>query len=157
MLVLQDEMVGKPIGFTCSTFDLLHAGHILMLAEAKSVCEYLIVGLQVDPSIDRPESKNKPIQSVVERYVQLSVVKFVDQIIVYQSEKDLEDLLMFLPIYIRIIGEEYRDKQFTGKEICEQRGIKIYYNKRRHRFSTTELRKRVQEQEQLKLVSNQKW
>ena len=157
MLVLQDEMVGKPIGFTCSTFDLLHAGHILMLAEAKSVCEYLIVGLQVDPSIDRPESKNKPIQSVVERYVQLSVVKFVDQIIVYQSEKDLEDLLMFLPISIRIIGEEYRDKQFTGKEICEQRGIKIYYNERRHRFSTTELRKRVQEQEQLKLVSNQKW
>jgi len=157
MLVLQDEMVGKPIGFTCSTFDLLHAGHILMLAEAKSVCEYLIVGLQVDPSIDRPESKNKPIQSVVERYVQLSVVKFVDQIIVYQSEKDLEDLLMFLPISIRIIGEEYRDKQFTGKEICEQRGIKIYYNERRHRFSTTELRKRVQEQEQLKLVSSQKW
>jgi len=105
MLVLPDDMIGKPIGFTCSTFDLLHAGHILMLAESKSVCDYLIVGLQIDPSIDRPDSKNKPIQSVVERYVQLSAVKFVDQIIVYQTEKDLEDMLMFLPISIRMIVE----------------------------------------------------
>lgn len=142
MLVLTDDMIGKPIGFTCSTFDLLHAGHILMLSEAKSICDYLIVGLQIDPSIDR-ENKNKPVQSIVERYVQLKAVKFVDEIIVYQTEKDLEDLLMFLPISIRIIGEEYRDKQFTGKEICEQRGIKIYYNERKHSFSTTELRKRV--------------
>jgi glycerol-3-phosphate cytidylyltransferase len=102
----------------------------------------LIVGLQIDPSIDR-ETKNKPVQSIVERYVQLKAVKFVDEIIVYQTEKDLEDLLMFLPISIRIIGEEYRDKQYTGKEICEQRGIKIYYNERKHSFSTTELRKRV--------------
>jgi glycerol-3-phosphate cytidylyltransferase len=100
------------------------------------------VGLQIDPSIDR-ESKNKPVQSIVERYVQLKAVKFVDEIIVYQTEKDLEDLLMFLPISIRIIGEEYRDKHYTGKEICEQRGIKIYYNERKHSFSTTELRKRV--------------
>ncbi len=142
MLVLPDDMNGKPIGFTCSTFDLLHAGHILMLAEAKSICDYLIVGLQIDTSIDR-ENKNKPVQSIVERYVQLKAVKFVDEIIVYQTEKDLEDLLMFLPISIRIIGEEYRDKQFTGKEICEQRGIKIFYNERKHSFSTTELRKRV--------------
>ena len=95
MLVLPENILGKPVGFTCSTFDLLHAGHILMLAEAKSVCEYLIVGLQLDPSIDRPENKNKPVQSIVERYVQLSAVKFVDEIIVYQNEKDLEDLLMF--------------------------------------------------------------
>jgi glycerol-3-phosphate cytidylyltransferase len=135
-------MNGKPVGFTCSTFDLLHAGHILMLAEAKQICDYLIVGLQIDPSIDR-ETKNKPVQSIVERYVQLKAVKFVDEIIVYQTEKDLEDLLMFLPISIRIIGEEYRDKQYTGREICEQRGIKIYYNERKHSFSTTELRKRV--------------
>jgi glycerol-3-phosphate cytidylyltransferase len=143
MLVLPDNMIGKPVGFTCSTFDLLHAGHILMLAEAKSICDYLIVALQMDPSIDRPESKNKPVQSIVERYVQLSAVKFVDEIIVYQTEKDLEDMLMFLPITIRIIGEEYKDKDFTGKQICEERSIKIFYNQRRHSFSTTELRKRV--------------
>ena len=143
MLVLPENILGKPVGFTCSTFDLLHAGHILMLAEAKSVCEYLIVGLQLDPSIDRPENKNKPVQSIVERYVQLSAVKFVDEIIVYQNEKDLEDLLMFIPITIRIIGEEYRDKNFTGKEICEQRGIRIFYNDRKHSFSTTELRNRI--------------
>jgi len=143
MLVLPDNMIGKPVGFTCSTFDLLHAGHILMLAEAKSICDYLIVALQMDPSIDRPESKNKPVQSIVERYVQLSAVKFVDEIIVYQTEKDLEDMLMFLPITIRIIGEEYKDKDFTGKQICEERSIKVFYNQRRHSFSTTELRKRV--------------
>ena len=143
MLVQPDDMIGKPVGFTCSTFDLLHAGHILMLAEAKSICDYLIVALQMDPSIDRPESKNKPVQSIVERYVQLSAVKFVDEIIVYQTEKDLEDMLMFLPITIRIIGEEYKDKDFTGKQICEERSIKVFYNQRRHSFSTTELRKRV--------------
>ena len=125
MLVTPDDMIGKPVGFTCSTFDLLHAGHILMLAEAKQVCDYLIVGLQTDPTIDRPETKNKPVQSVVERFVQLSAVKFVDQIIVYQTEKDLEDMLMFLPITVRFIGEEYEGKDFTGKQICEERGIKI--------------------------------
>lgn len=143
MLSLPDNMTGKPVGFTCSTFDLLHAGHILMLAEAKSVCDYLIVGLQLDPSIDRPGTKNAPVQSIVERFVQLSAVKYVDEIIVYQTEKDLEDLLMFLPITIRIIGEEYADKNFTGKSICDQRNIKIYYNQRNHSFSTTELRNRV--------------
>ena len=143
MLSLPDNMAGKPVGFTCSTFDLLHAGHILMLAEAKSVCDYLIVGLQLDPSIDRPDTKNSPVQSIVERHVQLSAVKYVDEIIVYQTEKDLEDLLMFLPITIRVIGEEYEDKNFTGKNICEQRNIKIYYNQRKHSFSTTELRNRV--------------
>ena len=143
MLVQPDDMIGKPVGFTCSTFDLLHAGHILMLAEAKSICDYLIVGLQIDPSIDRPNVINKPVQSIVERFVQLSAVKFVDEIIVYQTEKDLEDMLMFLPITIRIIGEEYKDKEFTGKQICEQRNIQIYYNQRKHSFSTTELRNRV--------------
>jgi len=147
MLVLPDHIVGKPTGFTCSTFDLLHAGHILMLAEAKSICEYLIVGIQSDPTIDRPDVKNKPVQSIVERYVQLSAVKFIDEIIVYDTEKDLEDLLMFLPVTIRIIGEEYRDKPFTGKNICEDRGIKIFYNSRTHRFSSSELRQRTYQSE----------
>lgn len=152
MLVLPDEMVGKPVGFTCSTFDLLHAGHILMLAEAKTVCDYLIVALQTDPTIDRPNTKNKPVQSVVERYVQLSAVKFVDEIIVYQTEKDLEDMLMFLPITIRFIGEEYEGKDFTGKNICEDLGIKIWYNSRNHRFSSSELRQRTYEFELNKKV-----
>jgi glycerol-3-phosphate cytidylyltransferase len=140
-------MQGRPIGFTCSTFDLLHAGHILMLAECKQVCDYLIVAVQSDPTVDRPDVKNKPVQSIVERYVQLSAVKFVDEIIVYDTEKDLEDLLMFLPITIRVIGEEYRDKAFTGKNICEDRGIKIFYNSRTHRFSSSELRQRTYQSE----------
>ena len=147
MLVLPDDMVGRPIGFTCSTFDLLHAGHILMLAECKTICDYLIVGVQSDPSIDRPGTKNKPVQSIVERYVQLSAVKFVDEIIVYNTEKDLEDMLMFLPISVRIIGEEYKDKDFTGKEICEDRNIKIWFNSRTHRFSSSELRQRTYQSE----------
>jgi glycerol-3-phosphate cytidylyltransferase len=107
----------------------------------------LIVGVQSDPTIDRPETKNKPVQSVVERYVQLSAVKFIDQIIVYDTEKDLEDLLMFLPIGVRIIGEEYKDKEFTGKQICEDRGIKIWFNSRNHRFSSSELRTRTYQSE----------
>jgi glycerol-3-phosphate cytidylyltransferase len=146
MLVVPDDKAGKPIGFTCSTFDLLHAGHILMLAEAKSVCDHLIVGLQNDPTDDRP-SKNRPVQSIVERFVQLSAVKFVDDIIVYSTEKDLEDLLMFLPISVRIIGEEYRDKQYTGKQICIDRNINMYFNSRNHRFSSTELRQRTYQSE----------
>ena len=144
---MPDTMIGKPVGFTCSTFDLLHAGHILMLAECKQVCDYLIVGVQSDPTIDRPGTKNKPVQSIVERYVQLSAVKFVDEIIVYNTEKDLEDMLMFLPISVRIIGEEYKDKDFTGKQICEDRGIKIWYNSRSHRFSSSELRQRTYQSE----------
>ena len=153
MLVMPDNMIGKPVGFTCSTFDLLHAGHILMLAECKQICDYLIVGVQSDPTIDRPGVKNKPVQSIVERYVQLSAVKFVDEIIVYNTEKDLEDMLMFLPISVRIIGEEYKDKDFTGKQICEERGIKIWYNSRSHRFSSSELRQRTYQSEMNKQVS----
>jgi glycerol-3-phosphate cytidylyltransferase len=130
-------------GFTCSTFDLLHAGHILMLAEAAKHCDKLIVGLQTDPTIDRPDTKNKPVQSIVERYIQLKAVRWVDEIIVYQTEKDLEDLLKILDINIRILGEEYKNKDFTGKEICLKRGIELYFNKREHTFSTTELRQRV--------------
>lgn len=147
MLIMPDEMIGRSVGFTCSTFDLLHAGHILMLAEAKQLCHHLIAGLQTDPTIDRPDTKNKPVQSIVERYVQLAAVKYVDEIIVYETEKDLEDLLMFMPITHRIIGEEYRDKNFTGRNICEERGINIVYNSRKHRFSSSELRQRTYQSE----------
>lgn len=142
MITRADDMHGRKIGFTCSTFDLLHAGHILMLAEARSICDYLVVGLQNDPSIDR-SYKNKPVQTIVERYVQLRAVRYIDDIIVYNTEQDLEDLLRILPISIRIIGEEYRDNEFTGKKYCEDNGIKIYYNKRNHRFSSSELRERT--------------
>ena len=131
------------VGFTCSTFDLLHAGHITMLREAKMQCDYLICGLQTDPTIDRPSSKNRPIQSLVERYIQLEAVKYVDKIVVYQTERDLEDLLLTLDLDVRIVGEEYRNAKFTGQDICKKRGIEIYYNKREHSFSTTELRERI--------------
>jgi len=153
MLVLPDEMVGRPVAFTCSTFDLLHAGHILMLAECKQICDYLIVGLQTDPTIDRPDTKNKPVQSIVERYVQLSAVKFVDEIIVYDTEKDLEDMLAFLPITMRICGEEYKDKHLTGKDICDNRGIRTHFNTRTHRFSSSELRQRTYQSELVKIAT----
>jgi len=120
----------------------LHAGHIMMLREAKSQCDYLIVGLQTDPSIDRSD-KNKPIQTLVERYVQLSAIKYVDEIITYQDEQDLEDILNMFDINIRILGEEYKDQTFTGRAICAKRGIELYYNKRDHRFSSSGLRERV--------------
>ena len=130
------------IGFTCSTFDLLHAGHVQMLREAKDQCDYLICGLQVDPSIDRKE-KNSPVQTIVERYSQLHACRYVDEIIPYQTEKDLEDILTMYHIDIRILGEEYREKDFTGKNICQGRNVELYFNKRDHRFSTTDLRNRV--------------
>lgn len=130
------------IGFTASTFDLLHAGHVAMLREAKTQCDYLICGLQVDPALDRLE-KNKPIQTLPERYIQLSAVKYVDEIIPYETELDLKDLLQTLNINVRILGDEYRNLDFTGKEICQQRGIELYFNKRDHRFSSTNLRERV--------------
>ena len=126
------------IGFTCSTFDLFHAGHIMMLKEAKTKCDYLIVGLQTDPTIDRPE-KNKPVQTVFERFVQLQACKYVDEIVPYSTEKELTDILLSYPIDVRIIGEEYKDKHFTGRDL----DIEIYYNRRRHSFSSTELRQRL--------------
>ena len=132
-------------GITFSTFDIFHAGHIKMLEEAKTKCDYLIVGLQLDPSIDRPK-KNKPTQSIVERYTQLKAVSYVDEIIPYAREKDLEDILEMYHINVRILGEEYREKDFTGKDICKRRDIDLHFNKRDHRFSTTDLRKRVCEQ-----------
>lgn len=130
------------VGFTCSTFDLLHAGHVMMLREAKTVCDYLIVGLQTDPSIDR-QDKNKPVQTLVERYIQLEAIEYVDEIIPYQTETDLEDILNMFDINVRILGEEYKDGKFTGRAICAKRGIELYYNKRDHRFSSSDLRKRV--------------
>lgn len=130
------------IGFTCSAFDLLHAGHVAMLREAKDHCDYLICGLQVDPTLDRP-TKNKPVQTVVERYAQLAAVRYVDEVIPYVTEADLEDILAMYPINVRILGEEYRDKDFTGRDICKKRGIELYFNRREHRFSTSDLRKRV--------------
>jgi glycerol-3-phosphate cytidylyltransferase len=140
----------RNVGFTCSTFDLLHAGHILMLEEAKQQCEYLICGLQTDPTIDRPATKNKPVQSIVERYVQLNAVKYVDEIVVYNTEQDLIDLLQILPIDVRILGEEYNGKPFTGHDVCVDLGIDLYFNSRTHRFSSTELRGRVQQAEMIK-------
>lgn len=134
---------GLKIGITFSTFDLLHAGHIAMLAEAKNHCDYLIAALQTDPTIDRPDTKNKPVQTIVERQIQLSATRYVDEIVVYQTEKDLEDLLLILPVDVRILGVEYADKAFTGKDICKQRGIELVYNSRDHSFSSSSLRKRV--------------
>ena len=130
------------IGFTASTFDLLHAGHVQMLREAKEQCDYLICGLQIDPTIDRKE-KNSPVQTVVERYTQLNGVKYVDEIIPYSTERDLEDILEMYHIDIRILGEEYRDKEFTGRDICKKRDVELYFNKREHRFSSSDLRNRV--------------
>jgi len=138
---------GLTIGITFSTFDLFHAGHVAMLAEAKNHCDYLIAALQIDPTIDRPDTKNPPVQTIVERQIQLSTNRNVDEVVVYQTEKDLEDLLLILPVDVRILGVEYADKEFTGKEICKQRNIKIVYNGRDHSFSSSSLRKRVYESE----------
>ena len=137
------------IGFTCSTFDLLHAGHITMLEEAKHHCDFLIVGLQNDPTVDRPE-KNAPVQTIVERQIQLAAVKYVDEIVIYNTEQDLIDLLLTLPIDVRVLGDEYKNKDFTGKDIAKQRGSKIIYNGRDHSFSSTSLRQRVFNQESKK-------
>jgi glycerol-3-phosphate cytidylyltransferase len=134
---------GLKIGITFSTFDLLHAGHIAMLAEARNHCDYLIAGLQTDPTIDRSETKNKPVQSIVERQIQLASCRFVDEAVVYQTEQDLIDLLLILPIDVRILGVEYKDKDFTGKAECVRRNIGLVFNGRDHSFSSSSLRKRV--------------
>jgi glycerol-3-phosphate cytidylyltransferase len=136
---------GLKIGITFSTFDLLHAGHIAMLSEAKNHCDYLIAGLQTDPTIDRPDTKNQPVQSIVERQIQLSACRFVDEVVVYQTEQDLIDLLLILPVDVRILGIEYQDKHFTGRDECCDRGIEIVFNGRDHSFSSSSLRKRVAE------------
>ena len=130
------------VGITASTFDLLHAGHIAMLREAKSQCDYLICALQVDPTFDRT-TKNSPVQSIVERQAQLAAIKYVDEVIIYCTEADLIDIINMYPIDVRILGEEYRQKDFTGKDECRNRGIQLYFNKRDHRFSSSDLRERV--------------
>ncbi len=130
------------IGITFSAFDLFHAGHVKMLEEARRNCDYLIVGLQTDPTVDRPE-KNKPVQTVVERYIQLKGCKFVDEIIPYATELDLEDILHSFKIDIRFIGDEYKDKKFTGRDYCEENGIILVFNQRDHRFSSSDLRRQV--------------
>lgn len=134
---------GKKIGITFSTFDMLHAGHIAMLSEAKNHCDYLIAGLQTDPTIDRPDTKNKPVQSIVERQIQLAACRYVDEVVVYETEEDLCDLLLILPVDVRILGVEYQDKHFSGKDECYQRDIELVFNSRDHSFSSSSLRKRV--------------
>jgi len=130
------------VGITFSTFDLFHAGHVKMLEEAKRQCDYLIVGLQLDPSIDRLE-KNAPSQSIIERYIQLKGSKYVDEIVPYVLEQDLEDILKSFKIDVRIIGIEYKEKNYTGRTYCEEKGIDLYYNTRDHRFSSSGLRKSI--------------
>lgn len=138
---------GKRIGITFSTFDMLHAGHIAMLSEARNHCDYLICGLQSDPTIDRPDTKNKPVQSIVERQIQLAACRYVDEVVVYSTEQDLVDLLLILPVDVRILGVEYADKEFTGKSECKLRSIEIVFNGRDHSFSSSSLRKRVYDSE----------
>ena len=140
---------GLRIGFTASQFDMLHAGHVAMLSEARNHCDYLIAGLQNNASWDRPE-KNAPIQSIVERQIQLAATRYVDEIVVYNTDSDLEDILLTLPIDVRILGVEYRDREFTGRDICITRGIELIYNKRDHSFSSSSPRKRVAEAERQK-------
>lgn len=144
---------GLKIGITCSQFDLLHAGHIAMLSEAKNHCDYLICALQNNAKWDRPE-KNEPVQSIVERQIQLAAVRYVDEVVIYNTEKDLEDILLTLPIDVRILGVEYMEKDFTGRAICERRGIEVVFNQRDHSFSSSNLRRRVSEAEQMKSLDN---
>lgn len=141
---------GQKIGIVFSSFDLCHAGHIAMLAEAKNNCDYLIAALQTDPTIDRPDTKNKPIQTIVERQIQLAACRYVDEVVVYQTEQDLRDLLLILPVDVRILGVEYSGTEFSGKSECQSRGIEIVFNGRDHSFSSSSLRKRVSEAEKNK-------
>ena len=146
---LKDQ--GKKIGITFSTFDLLHAGHIAMLSESRNHCDYLICGLQTDPTIDRPDTKNKPVQSIVERQLTLGACRYVDEIVVYSTEQDLIDLILTLPVDVRILGVEYEDTNFTGRNEGAGRGIQHVFNKRDHSFSSSSLRKRVAESERIKI------
>lgn len=144
---------GLKIGITFSTFDLFHAGHVAMLAEAKNHCDYLIAGLQTDPTIDRPDTKNRPVQSIVERQIQLAACRYVDEVVVYQTEQDLVDLLLILPLDVRILGVEYENKDFTGKKECLDRRIELVFNGRDHSFSSSNLRRRVAAAESQKVLT----
>ena len=145
--IKQLKSEGKKIGITFSTFDMLHAGHVAMLSEAKNHCDYLICGLQTDPTLDRPDTKNKPIQSIVERQIQLAACRYVDEVVVYQTEQDLRDLILILPVDVRILGKEYEDTNFTGRNEGFGLGIEHVFNSRDHSFSSSSLRKRVAEAE----------
>jgi len=138
------------IGFQCSSFDLLHAGHVTMLKMEKNLCDYLKVALQVDPTVDRPGLKNKPVQSVYERYVQLQACKHIDEIVVYETEKDLLNIIMTQEMHIRFLSEEYLNREFTGKQYCLDNSIELHYHKRKHSYSSTDLRERVYELEKQK-------
>ena len=146
---------GKKIGITFSTFDMLHAGHIAMLAEAKNHCDYLIAGLQTDPTIDRPDSKNPPVQSIVERQIQLAACRYVDEVVVYSTEQDLVDLLLILPVDVRVLGVEYENTDFTGRHECGMRGIELVFNQRDHSFSSSSLRKRVAAAESMRVLKSE--
>jgi glycerol-3-phosphate cytidylyltransferase len=154
--IKQLKAEGKKIGITFSQFDMLHAGHIAMLAEAKNHCDYLIAGLQTDASIDRPETKNPPVQSIVERQIQLSACRFVDEIVVYTTEQDLVDLILTLPIDVRILGSEYEDTNFTGRSEGQAMQIEHIFNTRDHSFSSSSLRKRVADAEAQKHLTKSK-
>jgi len=153
--IKQLKAEGKKIGITFSTFDMLHAGHIAMLAEAKNHCDYLIAGLQTDPTIDRPTEKNRPVQSIVERQIQLAACRYVDEVVIYQTEQDLVDLLLILPVDVRILGVEYEHKDFTGRLECHSRDIDLIFNGRDHSFSSSSLRKRVAHAETEKALKKQ--
>jgi glycerol-3-phosphate cytidylyltransferase len=147
---------GKKIGIVFSAFDMLHAGHVAMLSESKNHCDYLICGLQTDPTIDRPDTKNKPVQSIVERQIQLAACRYVDEVVVYATEQDLIDLLLILPVDVRILGVEYQDKDFTGRWECDMRNIELVFNERNHSFSSSGLRSRVVAAESQRILTQSK-
>lgn len=150
------ERTNKKIGFNCSTFDLFHTGHVTMLREEKKHCDHLIVAIQVDPTIDRPDTKNKPIQSIYERFVQVSSCKYVDEVIVYSTEEDLLNLLKTIQIDIRFLGDEYKTKDFTGKQWCLDHGVELFYHEREHPYSSSNMRKRVYEAELARMEKGKK-
>lgn len=139
------------VGFNCSTFDLFHAGHVTMLREEKRHCDYLIVAIQVDPTVDRPDTKNKPVMSIYERFVCVSACKYVDEVLVYHTEEDLLNLLKTQHIDIRFLGDEYKTKEFTGRQWCLDHGIELFFHERQHPYSSSSLRQRVWESEQKRL------
>ena len=144
------------VGFNCSTFDLFHAGHVTMLKEEKRHCDYLIIAIQVDPTTDRPDTKNRPVMSIYERYACVSACKYVDEIIVYHTEEDLLNIFKTQHINIRFLGDEYKTKDFTGKQWCLDHGIELHYHNREHPYSSSSLRKRVWEAEQKRISSIKK-
>jgi glycerol-3-phosphate cytidylyltransferase len=145
LLIVTDWWHIMKIGFTCGAFDLVHAGHIAMFQYCKQHCDYLIVGLHTDPSIDRPRTKNRPIQTSFERWLQLTGCKYIDDVVPYDTEHDLNNLLGILDINVRFIGEEYAHQEYTGKKTCKDRGIDIVFTPRAHSYSSSELRTRVKE------------